>query len=131
MLCGVLTPIVPPINKACGVSPPSEYIFSPILIVPPVKRVCVVSPRPPQCISVPLPHSARSWILSEIENLASSSLSVQLSSPTCRPANNGVSWYPSYQHIFRLEENFQNNYRTLSKLDKFSLNFLSILQNFL
>ena len=48
-----------------------------------------------------------------------------------RPGNNGVSRYPSYQKIFQLAENFQNIYRTLSKLDKFSLNFLSTLQIFL
>ena len=48
-----------------------------------------------------------------------------------RRANNGVSRYPSYQKIFQLAEYFRNIYRSLSKLDKFSLNFLSILQNFL
>ena len=48
-----------------------------------------------------------------------------------RRANNGVSRYPSYQKIFQLAENFQNVYRTLSTLDKFSLKILSILQNFL
>ena len=47
------------------------------------------------------------------------------------PSNNGVSQYPSYQKIFQLAENFQNIYRTLSKLDQFSLKFLSIVQNFL
>ena len=44
-----------------------------------------------------------------------------------RRANNGVSRYPSYQKNFQLAENFQNIYRTLSKLNEFPLNFLSIL----
>ena len=48
-----------------------------------------------------------------------------------RRANNGVSLYPSYQKIFQLTENFWNIYRNLSIFDEFSLNFLSILQNFL
>ena len=48
-----------------------------------------------------------------------------------RRANNGVSRYPSYPKDFQLAENFQNIYRTLSKFDEFSLNFFSILQNFL
>ena len=48
-----------------------------------------------------------------------------------RRENNGVSRYPSYQKIFQLAEKFQYIYRTLSKLDEFSVNFLSILQNFL
>ena len=52
--------------------------------------------------------------------------SIALMSASTRHANNGVSRYPSYQKIFQLAENFQNIYRTLSKLDKFSLNFLSI-----
>ena len=38
-----------------------------------------------------------------------------------RHANNGVSWYTCYH--------FQNICRTLSKFDKFSWNFLSILTN--
>ena len=41
-------------------------------IGPPLKKVCAVSPV--QLSSVPLPHLALSWILSKVENLASSSL---------------------------------------------------------
>ena len=38
-----------------------------------------------------------------------------------RRANNGVSQYPSYQKSFQLAENFQNIYRTLSKLGQIFL----------
>ena len=43
---------------------------------------------------------------------------------TPRRANNGVSQYPSYQRICQLAENFQNIYRSLTKSDESSLNFL-------
>ena len=58
MLCGVPTPIVPLINKVCAVSPP-----------PSIRFFCAVSP-PMQFF----PSLSLSWILSKIENLASSSL---------------------------------------------------------
>ena len=37
-----------------------------------------------------------------------------------RPANNGVSRYPSNQKLFKVAENFEQIYPTLSKLQKFS-----------
>ena len=46
-------------------------------------------------------------------------------------ANNGESQYPRHQKNLMLAENLRIIYRTLSKFDEFSLNFLSILQNFL
>ena len=63
------------INKVCMVTPLQIYVF---LI--PMKKVCVVFPLPvhisslwclPHCSSVPLPHLAMSWILSDVENLSS------------------------------------------------------------
>ena len=74
----VPTPIVSTINKVCSVSPPPNvvrcppspvYVF-PTLIVAYIKKVCkarfycVVPSPPPKCTSVPLPHSALSWIIS-------------------------------------------------------------------
>ena len=53
-------PNCPPMNKVCAVSPLPVYIFS-VLCTPP-------------CSSVLLPHLAQFWILSEVENLVSSSL---------------------------------------------------------
>ena len=47
-----------------------------------------------------------------------------------RHANNGVSWYPSYQKLFKLAENFEQIWPTLSKLQKNPLTFLKILPNF-
>ena len=83
MLCGVPTPIVPPINKVCAVSPP---IFLCCAVSPP--HVLLLStkyvrcpPLPVYIFSVRCPPQcsffftlALSWILSKIENLASSSL---------------------------------------------------------
>ena len=37
-----------------------------------------------------------------------------------RSANNGVSWYPSYQKIFKLAENFEQIFPTLSILQTFA-----------
>ena len=55
--------------------------------------------------------------------------------PICmHPANNGVSWYPSYQKIFELAENFEQIYPTLSKLQNnlwFSSISYRIFQHFL
>ena len=64
----------------CAVSPPQLFppqqnmYDVPVYVFPhpPIKNVCVVYPLP--CSSVPLPHSAQSWILSKVKNLASSSL---------------------------------------------------------
>ena len=68
MLCGVPTPFVPLIKNVCAVSPP--------------------------CNSVPLPHLALSWILSKVENLASSNLSDEATDCFCH--TRAPSWILSY-----------------------------------
>ena len=82
MLCGVPIQIVPHQQGMCVVPPPSLFLLS-TPIVPSIKKVCAVSPTSSVCffcavsphrISVPLPHSAMSWILSKVQNLSSSSL---------------------------------------------------------
>ena len=67
LLRGVPSPIVTPTTNSsphqesmCGIPPPSISFFFAV--------------SPPQCIFVPLPHSALSWILSDVKNLATSSL---------------------------------------------------------
>ena len=44
MLCGVPTPIVPPINNLCAVSPPPSIYFLPPQLCPPIKKVYAVFP---------------------------------------------------------------------------------------
>ena len=63
--------------QCCAVSPPSSIYFLPPQFCPPIKKVCAVSPLsidifpvhcPSPSISVSLPHSALSWILSVVSN---------------------------------------------------------------
>ena len=69
--------VSPPQQSMCGVPPPSICFLSmlcsvPTPFVPLIKKVCAMSPPSSTCNSVP--HLALSWILSKVENLASSSL---------------------------------------------------------
>ena len=84
MLCGVPTPTkyvrCPPLPvyaffQCCAVSPPHLFHSSRRYVrCPPLPLQIFLCGVPPPCNSVPLPHLALSWILSKVENLASSRL---------------------------------------------------------